>query len=254
MGSTGGEAPGCGHRGDRGQAVTTRPGAVFLVGSAAPGRPPPASSLAPGSARRRPSAVDPAPYQPPTGPSASGALSAAAHDGEVAAVEVEAELLLEHPEQRPQLGDRQLLDPFALLAEQVLVGLVGQVVDGPAVAEVHVVDHPQLLQRVQRAVHRREVDRGEAGLDGGGDLLRRHVAAGADHRFDDGLPAGRAAPTGGGEAGEDLLDDVAHTPPPYRLSQFLAFANTRRNSLPGPWLGPPMLSWRPRQTRSTNHG
>src|SRR5690348_7854342 len=71
-------------RGDRGQAVTSRPGADFLLGGLLLG----------------------------------GALPAAADDGEVAAVELEGVLLLEDGEEGGELGDRELLDPLTLLAEQ----------------------------------------------------------------------------------------------------------------------------------------
>ena len=115
------------------------------------------------------------------------------HDGEVPAVELEAELVLEHAEERAQLRDRHLLDPFAALAEQVLVGLVREVVDGPPVTEVDMVDDPQLLERLERSVHGREVHRREAGLHRGRDLLRGEVAPSPDDRFDDGLTARRPA-------------------------------------------------------------
>src|SRR5437763_11898301 len=70
--------------------------------------------------------------------SATGA--AGPDDGEVAAVELEAVLALEQVHEGPELVGGQLLDPLAALAVQMLVGLVAQVIHGPAMAEVDVVD------------------------------------------------------------------------------------------------------------------
>ena len=74
-------------------------------------------------------------------------------------------------------GVGDLDDGGAHVAHQVLVGLVGQVEDGPTVAEVHVVDDPELLEGVEAAVDRRQVDVGVVGLDLVGELVGRDVAA-----------------------------------------------------------------------------
>ena len=47
----------------------------------------------------------------------------------------------------------RLLDGAAHLADEVLVEVVGQVVHGPAVAEVDVLYQPRFLQGLERAVH-----------------------------------------------------------------------------------------------------
>src|SRR5687768_5598997 len=93
-----------------------------------------------------------------------------------------------------------------------------------------VVDDPQLLQRLQGAVDGGEVDGGEAGLDRRGDLLRRHMPSGPEHRFDDGLAAGGAPSAGGGEAGEDLLDSIPHGAP---LAAHAAFVRGNTPCPPG---------------------
>ena len=61
----------------------------------------------------------------------------------MAPVDLEPEVTVEHLEERAQAGHRELLDGAALLTHEVLVRLVGAVVHGSAVPEVHVVDDPE---------------------------------------------------------------------------------------------------------------
>jgi hypothetical protein len=70
---------------------------------------------------------------------------------------------------------RQLDDGVASLAHGVVVDLVGEVVDRPTVAEVDMGHHAQVLERLQRAVHRGEMDVGMVGLDGGGEVVGRDM-------------------------------------------------------------------------------
>lgn len=45
-------------------------------------------------------------------------------------------------------------DSAAALAQQVEVGVVGEVIDGPTMAQMHVVDDLELGERVEGSVHR----------------------------------------------------------------------------------------------------
>src|SRR5688572_21057078 len=120
------------------------------------------------------------------------AVSAVPDDGEMPPVEGEAVVGLQLADEGAQLGQGDLLDAVARLAVEVLVALVGQVVDGPAVPEVDVVDDLELLERLEGPVHGRQIHGREPRLDGGGDLLGGDVTSRPDHGLDDGLAAGRA--------------------------------------------------------------
>src|SRR5439155_14224887 len=100
----------------------------------------------PGRRRR-----DPRPLVASAGPAAPEHGEVVGADGEpVAAVEVVAQL--------GEGGVGNLDHRTADLAHQVLVGLVGQVVHGPPVSEVHVVDYPDALEGVEAPVDGGQVD------------------------------------------------------------------------------------------------
>src|SRR5919109_1371273 len=127
-------------------------------------------------------------------------------DREVATIDLEAELSLEHPQKVAQLRSRQLLDSFAPLADEVLVCVVGTVIDRAAVPEVDEIDHAELLERLERPVDGRDVHRRKPLLNPARDLIRGQVAPGREDRFDDRLARGRAPSAVGGEPAEDAVD------------------------------------------------
>jgi hypothetical protein len=92
-------------------------------------------------------------------------------------VDLEADVALDDAQERLQFGRRQLDHALAPLADQVLVILVGQVVDGAAVTEMHVVDHAGFLQGVERPVHRGDVHRRKAPLHTPDDVVGRYMTA-----------------------------------------------------------------------------
>ena len=71
----------------------------------------------------------------------------------------------------------------AHLAQQVLMRLVGQVVDGAAMPEMYVVDDAEGLERVERPVDGGEMHVRDGPLDRGGDVLGTEVVVlGVDQR------------------------------------------------------------------------
>ena len=53
---------------------------------------------------------------------------------------------------------RDLFDIGALFANDMLVGVIGQVVHSPAVAEVDVINDAKVFQRIKGSIHRGEVN------------------------------------------------------------------------------------------------
>lgn len=102
---------------------------------------------------------------------------------------------------------RELEHLAAGLAGGVVVELVGEVVDRPAVAEVHVGDHADRLEGLERAVHRGEVDVGVAIVDRLGDLLGAHVSSALVEQH------GEHGATGGGDP-PTLLAEPLEDPVP----------------------------------------
>ena len=100
-------------------------------------------------------------------------------DGEVAGIDAEA--VVDVSAARARVAE-EILGGLehrpAGLADQMAVGLGGQVVGGRAVAQVGVDDDPEPLELVEVAVDGREVDVGGRGLDLGGQLFGRAVAGG----------------------------------------------------------------------------
>jgi len=83
--------------------------------------------------------------------------------------------------------------------------LIAQVVDRPAVAEMHVVDHADLLERLERAIDGRDVDAREPSVDVAREFVGSDVSVGADNCLDDDLPGRGTAPTGSRESIEDVV-------------------------------------------------
>ena len=75
-------------------------------------------------------------------------------------VDREAMSLRHRPRQLLQFADSDVDRQTAHLARQVVVlDVIGQMQHRRAVAEVNVMEHPGLFQRVDRPIHRRDVDR-----------------------------------------------------------------------------------------------
>src|SRR5262249_59757984 len=86
------------------------------------------------------------------------AVGAAAEDGEVADVGLEAVAFLQCGDQRVDGVGADLGDPAAVAADQVHVGgVAGPVLGGRPVPEVGVGDHADLLEQFERAVDGRDV-------------------------------------------------------------------------------------------------
>jgi hypothetical protein len=93
----------------------------------------------------------------------------------------------------------------AHLADEVLMRVVEEVVDGPAVSEVHMVDDAEFLQRIERSVDGRPVDIRVRSLDGLGQVVRRHVVIGLHQRGDERSPRRSDPPPGTPQPVDDPL-------------------------------------------------
>ena len=89
------------------------------------------------------------------------------------------------------------------LADEVVVGVVGEVVDAGAVPEVDVVDDAEALELVEEAVHGRLVHIGLACLHDRRQLLGRRVPVVLDQGLED-------RPAGARDAPPVLPQDVEH--------------------------------------------
>lgn len=98
----------------------------------------------------------------------------------------------------------------AHLTHQVLVGIVEQVVDGAAMAEVDVVDHVEVLQGVEGPVDGRAVDVRMRPLHQLGEIVGRHMPL----RLHQG---GDQRPAGGGDAAPVLPQPVEDPVQPARV-------------------------------------
>jgi hypothetical protein len=106
----------------------------------------------------------------------SPAVSAAPEHGQVCHVGLEALPLVQRRDQRPDGVRAHLADLPAVLADQVdVVGVAGQVVGRRAVVQVRVGDKAEVVQELEGAVDRRDVDASGGFLDACRDLLRRRV-------------------------------------------------------------------------------
>ena len=134
------------------------------------------------------------------------AVFAAAEDGEVSYVGLEAVAFVEGGDQGADRVRADLGDPAAVTADQVhVVGVGGQVVGGRPVVQVGVGDHADLLEQFERAVDGGDVDAARGLLDLGADLLRGRVIE-PRHRLQDEL-ALRRHPVA---AGSQLLIPAPH--------------------------------------------
>lgn len=101
-------------------------------------------------------------------------------------------------------------DGAAAVAQQVQVGIAGEVIDRSTVPEMHVLDQPELREGVERSVDRRLVHRWvDAGdpfgqIVGSGMIVRRH------QRLDHGTTRAGHTPAGVAEAEKDVVDGLNH--------------------------------------------
>lgn len=68
--------------------------------------------------------------------------------------EDEAVVTLQRPPERIEDAARHFDDAAARLADEVLMDVLGEVIDGGTVAQVYVVDDAEFLEVVEKAVHR----------------------------------------------------------------------------------------------------
>lgn len=129
---------------------------------------------------------------------------AATGNGEVS-LHVEAEVVAQSLSETLEGPVGYLDDDSAHLADEVVMGVIGKVVDGWAVPEVDVVDHSEAFQLVKEPVHRGLVDVGLARLHIGGELFRGRVSFVVDERPEDGAARTRHAPARGSEEVENFL-------------------------------------------------
>ena len=108
--------------------------------------------------------------------------------------------------------------PVARPAHEVVMGVLGQVVDGRPVSEVDVVDDTEALELIEEPVDGRLVDVGMAGLDGGGDLLGGGVIGVIEEGLEDRSPWARDPSPVGSKMGDDLVHPLrcVHGAPRYR--------------------------------------
>lgn len=122
---------------------------------------------------------------------------AAAQDGEVAGIDLEVEVGGEAAAERVEGRVGDLDDDAALFADEMVVVVVGEVIDGGPVAEVDVVDDTEALELVEEAVDGGFVDVGLAGLYRRGELLSRRVRVDLGQGVQDGPPGGGDPPAFG---------------------------------------------------------
>jgi hypothetical protein len=114
----------------------------------------------------------------------------------VAGVEPEVEGGADAVGQWGQQGCGYLDHGAAALADQMQVAVVGELVDGPAVPEMHVRDNAQPFECVEGAVDRRQVHIRVARLHVRGQILRGYVTVGIDNGQDEGPPGYGDPPPG----------------------------------------------------------
>jgi len=100
---------------------------------------------------------------------------------------------------------RRVHNPAADLADQVVMRLGRQVVDRTPVAQMHVIDHTELLERVERAVDGGAVHVGVVGLHRGGQVVRALVRVIGREHGDHRAPHGRDANTLLAEVRQDRI-------------------------------------------------
>jgi hypothetical protein len=72
---------------------------------------------------------------------------------------------------RIEFGLRDLSNRSTLLAIEVIVRVVGEMIDCLSVTQVDVDDHTRALERIQGSIHGSQMDGGVLGLHSVGDLL-----------------------------------------------------------------------------------
>jgi len=96
------------------------------------------------------------------------------------------------------------------LADEVGVDVVGEVIDGAAVAEMGVLDHAEPFEHVHRPVDGREMGTRHGVVNPLHELVRGEVAVGTDELFDDRPPGGCDPLALAAEVREDSLDAIRH--------------------------------------------
>ena len=131
-----------------------------------------------------------------------------AAEREVAGVDVEAEAAAEGSGERGEDIGGHLNYGAAGPADEVVVGVVGEVVDGGTVPEVHVLDYPEIRQRVERAVDGGTVHVRVGGLHPVGEVLGGDVSVGVEQRGHD-RPPRRGEPSAPlADQLQDFVDSV----------------------------------------------
>ena len=135
-------------------------------------------------------------------------MGAAADHREVPGLEPEAVAREQRLLQRSEERRRHLDHITADLADDVLMGVVGQVVHRPPVTEVDVVDDAQVLQVGEGAVDRRPVDVRVAFAYALGEVVGGDVLARAHQLGEQGSPAGRHPTTPLTDQGQESIHAV----------------------------------------------
>jgi hypothetical protein len=136
------------------------------------------------------------------------ALVTAAGHREVALLELEGEVGAEPAAKRREGSIRDLDDVPTAFADEVVMGVVDEVVHGRPVPEVDVVDDAETLELVEEAVDGGFVHVGLAGLDVGGQLFGGGMAIMVDERLQDRPPGTGDPPAVGSEKREHLVESV----------------------------------------------
>lgn len=122
-------------------------------------------------------------------------------------IDLEPHITVDRPEEGLELRRGELDDPLAPLADEVLVVLVGEVVDGTPVPQMDVIDDARLFEGFESPVYGRDVHGRKAALHTTDDVVGRYMTAGLQECLDDRLTRYRSAPTRGGEP----IENPGHT-------------------------------------------
>ncbi len=138
--------------------------------------------------------------------SAGAAGGAVAGDGEVVRVRLEAVVRTEAAGDRLEHVGGKVDHDAARLTDRVVVRLVGEVIGGRAVTEVHVLNEVDLLERFERAIDRRSMDLRPPCVDQlrklvDGEMLVRRV----EQHFEDRSPRLGDTTSAGAETVQQLI-------------------------------------------------
>ena len=137
------------------------------------------------------------------------ALAATPGDREVAMRDPEPELFHRQHPQRIQGAGRNLDDPVAIRAQQMIVAVFGEVVHRTTLCGLDVVDQADLLELVEESIHRRRSNVGVSSLHDLGQALRRQVlSALLHHRREDRTPCRGGSSTLAFEPLDDAVDEL----------------------------------------------